>query len=147
MSFGHNCRFRSSQCNIREITEILMNILASFFVQSLFCALNFYFGSFHQKFDEIFFKLCYFVGIILNKFTQPFTKTAAFQFFSCKNRICHHKFELNARNNDWTNKRSQDIHQNLCDFPNITLAGSELAIVAKRHLVGSPKVLTFCQLK
>ena len=61
-------------------------------------------------------------------------KQLHFSFFSCKNRICHHKFELNARNNDWTNKRSQYIHQNLCDFPNITLAGSELAIVAKRHL-------------
>jgi hypothetical protein len=57
-----------------------MNTLASFFVQPLFCALNFYFGSFHQKVDEIFFKLCYFLGIILNKFTKPLTKAAAFQF-------------------------------------------------------------------
>ena len=58
-----------------------MNILASFFVQPLFCALNFYFGSFHQTFDEIFFKLYYFFGIVLNKFTKRLTKTAAFQFF------------------------------------------------------------------
>ena len=58
-----------------------MNFLASFFVQPLFCALNFNFGSFHQKFDEIFVKLCYFVGIVLNEFMQPLTKTAAFQFF------------------------------------------------------------------
>ena len=39
------------QYNIREITEILMNTLASFFVQPLFCALNFYFGRFHGKFE------------------------------------------------------------------------------------------------
>ena len=78
MSLGHNCHLRSSQCNIWEITEILMNMLASFFVQPLFCALNFYFGSFHQKFDEIFFKLCYFFGILLDKFTKPLRKAAVF---------------------------------------------------------------------
>ena len=102
MSFGHNCQFRSSQCNIWEIMEILMNILASFFIQPLFCALNFY-----SKFDEIFSKLWYFVGIVLNKFTQPLTKTTAFSFFSYKNRICHHKFKLDARNNGWTKKEAK----------------------------------------
>ena len=80
MSLGHNCRFGSSQCDNREIMEILMNILASFFVLPLFCALNFYFGSFHQNFGEIFFKLCYFFWN--RKFMKHLTKTAAFQFFS-----------------------------------------------------------------
>ena len=36
--------------------------------------------------------------------------------------------KLSAQNNGWTKK---DIH----DFPNITLAGLESAIVAKRHLI------------
>ena len=49
--FDHNCRFQSSQCNIGEITEFLLNILASFFVQPLFCALNLCIGIFHGKFD------------------------------------------------------------------------------------------------
>jgi hypothetical protein len=51
MSFDHNCQFQSSQCNIRKITEIFLNILASLFVQPLFCALNFFSGIFHGKFD------------------------------------------------------------------------------------------------
>ena len=32
-------------------------------------------------------------------------------------------------------KKSQDIQKKLRDFPNITLAGLELAIVVKRHLL------------
>ena len=36
MSFDHNCRFQSSQCNIWEITEFLLNILASFFSSHYF---------------------------------------------------------------------------------------------------------------
>ena len=44
MSLGHNCRFQSSQCNIQEITEFLLNILASFLVEPLFCALKFCIG-------------------------------------------------------------------------------------------------------
>jgi hypothetical protein len=51
MSFDHNCRFQSGQCNIPEIIEFLLNILASFFVQPLFCAFNFCIGIFHGKFD------------------------------------------------------------------------------------------------
>ena len=82
-----------------------MNILASFFVESLFHALTFYFGSFHQKFDEIFFKLCYLFGIVPNKFMKPLTRQLHFSFFSCKNRMCHHKFKLNAWNNGWTKKK------------------------------------------
>ena len=46
-----HCRILSSQCIIQEITEFLLNILASFFVQPLFHALNFYIGRFHKKFD------------------------------------------------------------------------------------------------
>ena len=30
MSFGHNCQFQSSQCNIREVMYILMNVFISF---------------------------------------------------------------------------------------------------------------------
>ena len=51
MSFDYKCRVRSSQCIIREIKEFLLNILDSFFVQPLFCALNFCIGIFHGKFD------------------------------------------------------------------------------------------------
>ena len=105
MSHGDDCRIGSSQCDILEITEILMNILVSFFVQPLFHACTFYFGSFYQKFDEIFFKLCYFFGIVLNKFTKPLKKQLHFSFFSCKNRICHHNFKLIAWNNGWIKKK------------------------------------------
>ena len=45
------------------------------------------------------------------------------------------EFKLDARNNDWIMKKSQYIHQNLSDFPNITLGGLEWADVAKRHLI------------
>ena len=55
-------------------------------------------------------------------------------FSGCKNRICYHKFKLDARHNDWTKK---DIQNKLRDFPNITLAGLESAIVTKRHLVST----------
>ena len=106
MSHGDDCRIGSSQCDILEITEILMNILVSFFVQPLFHACTFYFGSFYQKFDEIFFKLCYFFGIVLNKFTKPLKKQLHFSFFSCKNRICHHNFKLIAWNNGWIKKEA-----------------------------------------
>ena len=51
MSHGDDCRLLSSQCNIREITEILMDILVYFFIQPLFPALNFCIGIFHGKFD------------------------------------------------------------------------------------------------
>ena len=47
--------------------------------------------------------------------------------------------KLSAQNNVWTKKGSQDIQKELCDFPNITLDGLELAITVKRHLV-----LTHC---
>ena len=40
MSFYRNCWVWSSQCIIWEITEFLLNILASFFVQPLFHASN-----------------------------------------------------------------------------------------------------------
>ena len=106
MSHGDDCRIGSSQYDILEITEILMNILVSFFVQPLFHACTFYFGSFYQKFDEIFFKLCYFFGIVLNKFTKPLKKQLHFSFFSCKNRICHHNFKLIAWNNGWIKKEA-----------------------------------------
>ena len=60
-----------------------MNILASSFIQPLFHALNFDFGSFFQKFDEILniFQTMLFFRNPPNKFTKPLTKTAAFQFF------------------------------------------------------------------
>ena len=51
MYLGHKCQFLSIQCNIWEITEILMDILVSFFIQPLFPALNFYIGIFHEIFD------------------------------------------------------------------------------------------------
>ena len=35
----------------KVVHEFLLNILASFFVQPLFCALNFCIGIFHGKFD------------------------------------------------------------------------------------------------
>ena len=41
MSFGKVCRVRSSQCIIWEIAEFLLNTFACFFVQPLFCALNY----------------------------------------------------------------------------------------------------------
>ena len=107
MSFGHNCWFRSSQCNIREIMEILMNILASFFIQPLFCVLNFYFGSFHQKFDEIFSNYVILSESSLINSRNLLQKQLHFRFFSCKNRICHHKFKLDGINNDWTKKEAK----------------------------------------
>jgi hypothetical protein len=55
MSFGHNCRFQSSECNIQEITEFLLNILASFFVQPLFLASNLNFATR----ETIFFRFVY----------------------------------------------------------------------------------------
>ena len=61
-----------------------MNILAVYFVQPLFSALDFYFGSFHQKFDKIFFGLCYFVGIVFNKLTKPLSKITALLSWSVK---------------------------------------------------------------
>ena len=51
MYYGHDCQIESSQCIIREITEFHQNILGVFFfVLPLFHALDFYIGSFHQKF-------------------------------------------------------------------------------------------------
>ena len=131
MSLGHNCWFQSSQWNIWEITEILMNILASFFVQPLFCALNFFLAVFIKSLMKYLSNYVIFLESSLINSQNLLQKQLHFSFFSCKNRICHYKFKLDAWNNGWTKKRSQDI----CDFPNITLAGLESAIVAKRHLV------------
>ena len=51
----------------------------------------------------------------------------------CKIRICHHKLKLDERNDGWT-KKGVKIFK-ICNFPNITLAGLESAIVTKRHLI------------
>ena len=99
MSFDHNCQFQSSQCNNREITVFLLNILASLFVQPLFCALNFCIGIFHGKFD-LFIKVSKCKQILKNGFS------------GCKNRICHHKFKLDARNNGWTKKEAKIFRRN-----------------------------------
>ena len=40
--------------------------------------------------------------------------------------------KLSVENNVWTKKK--DIQKKLRDFPNITMAGLESAIVAKRYL-------------
>ena len=43
---------------------------------------------------------------------------------------------LSAQNNGWTKKEAKIFRRNyIRDFPNITLAGSESAIVVKRHLL------------
>ena len=42
--------------------------------------------------------------------------------------------KLSVQNNGWT-KKAKIFRRNSRDFPNITLAGLESAIVTKRHLV------------
>ena len=122
MSFGHNCRFQSSQCNVQEITEFLLNIFASFFVQPLFCALNWHIS---WKIWFIYLNVC-----CCNGYNCCWVNG----FSGCKNRVSHHKFKLVARNNGWTKK---EVNISKDDFPNITLAGLESAIVTKRHLVST----------
>ena len=93
MSFDHNCRFQSSQCNIWEITKFLLNILASFLSSHYFV--------------HLIFVLAYFMGslIYLNVCCcndcsccwVNVNKSKKNGFSGCKNRICHHKFKLNTK--------------------------------------------------
>ena len=43
--------------------------------------------------------------------------------------------KLSAQNNGWTKKETKIFRKKLRDFPNITLAGLESAIVVKKHLI------------
>ena len=53
--------------------------------------------------------------------------------------------KLSAQNNGWTKKEAK-IFKKLLDFPNITLAGLESAIVVKRHLLVIWYVVLFSQI-
>ena len=102
MSLGHNCRYQSSQCSIQEITEFLLNILTSFFVQPLFLASNlnlWWHVLFLQTEKPFFFRFVYIYSaaavapatadIWINKSNFPWNMPIE---------------KLSAQNNGWTKK-------------------------------------------
>ena len=91
------------ECNIREITEILMNILTSFFVQHLIFIL----AAFIKSLMKYLLNFVILSEQSLINSQNLLQKQLHFSFFSWKNRICHHKFKLEARNNGLTKKEAK----------------------------------------
>ena len=109
MSFDHNCRFQTSQCNIQEIPEFLLNILASFLSSHYLMHLIFVLAYFTEKLIYLFkCLLLQRLQLLLSRCKQIFKNG----FSGCKNRICHHKFKWDARNNGWMKKKVKIFRRN-----------------------------------
>ena len=88
----------------QKISVLLLHILSVFCIQLLFSASKLNIGMFHQKFDYFFSNYVIFSESSLINSRNLLEKQLPFSFFSFKNRICHHKFKLDAWNNGWTKK-------------------------------------------
>ena len=58
MSYDHNCGFLSSQCNIQEIMEFILNIFASFLSSHYFVHLIFVYWHISWKVWFIYLNVC-----------------------------------------------------------------------------------------
>ena len=95
MSFDHNCPFQSNHCNIWEITEFLLNILASFFVHLIFVLAYFMESLIYLNFCCCNGCSCFWVNV--NKSKEKYL-VAKIEY------TYQHKFKLDARSNGWTKK-------------------------------------------
>jgi hypothetical protein len=80
----------------QEISVLLLHILSVFCVQLLFSASKLNIGMFYHKFDYFFSNYVIFSESSLINSRNLLEKQLPFSFFSCKTRICHHKFKLDA---------------------------------------------------
>ena len=85
-----------------------------------FLHLNIILAAFIKSLIKSFLNLYYFVWIIPNKFMQSSKNSCMNVPLGWKNRICHHKFKSDTKNNGMT-KRRKDTQKKLLDFPNKTL--------------------------
>ena len=85
--------------------SILASFLSSHYSVHLIFVLAYFMESLIYSFKCLLF---HWLQLLLSKCKQILKNG----FSGCKNRICHHKFKLDARHNDWTKKEAKIFRTN-----------------------------------